>query len=591
MMAHRLGSAAVAELPLIPDPADALADIPPPDASDNVAVVRWYHEHTKHHLHRYAPAPGQLDWANQPDPFRTYAGAPIIELPLFDDRSTPTFADLYRPGAVSRQPVDRSTVAALFELSLGLSAWKEFRGNRWALRCNPSSGNLHPTEGYAILPTTHGLPASVYHYLSRDHVLERRCTLTDAGSRRLAEALSPGTLLVGLSSVHWREAWKYGERAFRYCQHDVGHAIAAVRYAAAALGWSARLLDQMGDDEVSTWLGCNRVEADDAVAPDDREHPDAILLVGPDLPTSFAFDASSSEVLEGGSWAGRPNVLSPDHVTWKAIGSVAAATVKPRTAAAAPIPSETHPALDLPDDSRPAAQLIRQRRSCLALDGRTPIAAATLFNMLDCLLPRPGVPPWDALPWAPLVHPVLFVHRVADLAPGLYLFERSADVHDRLRAAMRDVFVSSLVPGCPDHLRLFRLATSDLRAAARAVSCHQEIASDGALSLGMLADFAGVLRMRGPWWYRRMFWEAGVLGQVLYLAAEAAGLRGTGIGCYFDDSAHDLLGLCGDEFQDLYHFTIGHPVDDPRLVTQPAYAHLRRVNRLISKRLFEQPVR
>ena len=46
-----------------------------------------------------------------------------------------------------------TSIAILFELSLGLSAWKEHRGNRWALRCNPSSGNLHPTEGYAILPT------------------------------------------------------------------------------------------------------------------------------------------------------------------------------------------------------------------------------------------------------------------------------------------------------------------------------------------------------------------------------------------------------------------------------------------------------
>jgi hypothetical protein len=83
------------------------------------------------------------------------------------------------------------------------------------------------------------------------------------------------------------------------------------------------------------------------------------------------------------------------------------------------------------------------------------------------------------------------------------------------------------------------------------------------------------LRTRGPWWYRRLFWEAGVLGQVLYLEAEAAGVRGTGIGCYFDDPFHDLLGLTGDRFQDLYHFTVGGPVDDPRLLTRPPYEHLR----------------
>ena len=87
----------------------------------------------------------------------------------------------------------------------------------------------------------------------------------------------------------------------------------------------------------------------------------------------------------------------------------------------------------------------------------------------------------------------------------------------------------------------------------------------------MLAWHAEGIRQRGAWWYRRLFWEAGVLGQVLYLEAEAARVRGTGIGCYFDDPAHELLGLVGDEFQDLYHFTVGGPVDDPRLTTLPAY--------------------
>ena len=66
----------------------------------------------------------------------------------------------------------------------------------------------------------------------------------------------------------------------------------------------------------------------------------------------------------------------------------------------------------------------------------------------------------------------------------------------------------------------------------------------------------------------------GLIGQVLYLEAEAAGVRGTGIGCYFDDAFHDLLGLTGERFQSLYHFTAGGPVEDPRLRTLAPYAHL-----------------
>jgi hypothetical protein len=259
-------------------------------------------------------------------------------------------------------------------------------------------------------------------------------------------------------------------------------------------------------------------------------------------------------------------------VTWDVVDEVADATWKPATARPEPSPLPALPP-PAPTANTPAATLIRQRRSCLGLDGKTSITAATFYGMLDHLLPRPGVAPWDALPWHPHVHAGLFVHRVRGLAPGLYLLERNDAVHDRLRAALRDSFLWRRLPGCPEHLRLFCLAEVDLRQAACVTSCHQEIASDGAFSLGMIADFGDSIRARGPWWYRRLFWEAGVLGQVLYLEAEAAGVRSTGIGCYFDDTFHDLLGLTGDSFQDLYHFTVGGPVEDTRLMTLPPYAH------------------
>src|SRR5262249_5283812 len=191
-------------------------------------------------------------------------------------------------------------------------------------------------------------------------------------------------------------------------------------------------------------------------------------------------------------------------------------------------------------------------------------------------LARPGVPPWDVLPWAARVHLGVFVHRVEGLAPGLYAFERSAAVHARLRAATRARFRWERPPGCPGHLPLFLLAERDLRDVSRIAGCHQEIAADGAFSLAMIAKFGGVLRTRGPWWYRYLHWEAGALGQVLYLEAEAAGIRGTGMGCYFDDVVHELLGLADQEFKALYQFRAGGPVEDRRLTSWPPYGHLRR---------------
>jgi nitroreductase len=119
------------------------------------------------------------------------------------------------------------------------------------------------------------------------------------------------------------------------------------------------------------------------------------------------------------------------------------------------------------------------------------------------------------------------------------------------------------------------LGRGDLRDYARSLSCQQDIAADGAFSLGMLARFEPVLRERGASAWRELFWEAGMIGHALYLAAEAAGLRGTGIGCYFDDVLHHALGLTGHDWQSLYHFTIGNPVEDLRLRSAPPYAHLK----------------
>ena len=63
----------------------------------------------------------------------------------------------------------------------------------------------------------------------------------------------------------------------------------------------------------------------------------------------------------------------------------------------------------------------------------------------------------------------------------------------------------------------------------------------------------------------------GTLGSVIYLEAEEAGIRATGIGCYCDDPVHAAFGIVSREWQSFYHFTVGGPVEDGRLSTLPAY--------------------
>jgi SagB-type dehydrogenase family enzyme len=519
-------------------------------------IASAYHSRTKHSLKRYAAGPETLDWDAQPNPFREFAGSPRVALPLTSDRLTTTFAQLHDT-TTSPAALTIDAVALLLELSFGLAAWKELGPDRWALRCNPSSGNLHPTEAYVLAENVSGLDDGLYHYVSRDHALEQRC-------RRAASSHGPSRLWIGLSSIHWREAWKYGERAFRYCQLDIGHALGALAYAAAALGWRIRLIEDadsaalaavMGLDRAADFTGVETEDADVLLAIEPR---DAVAPRSPTMPRPYG---------PGDHWAGLANRLDRHPLyRWPIIAEVSAATSgQGREAAFAP---PAYPPLAAGADTR-AAETILGRRSAQRFDAKYTMSREHFTRLLDALLPRP-ILPWDLWAFAPRLHPVLFVHRVEGLAPGVYALPRHPDAETTLRHQLRADFDWQPVEDAPVHLPLFRLLPTDSRGVVRTASCHQAIAGDGCFAVAMLAEFAPLVD-GNPWRYRQLHWEAGLLGHVLYLEAEAAGLRGTGIGCFFDESVHEMLGIASPRLQTFYHFTVGRPLTDNRITTLAAY--------------------
>jgi SagB-type dehydrogenase family enzyme len=544
------------------------------DLSDEELVVA-YHERTKHHYHRYAASLGYLDWAKQPDPFRRYDGAPLVSLPLPAEGRALPFWQLYVRDSVVPAPLSVESISLFLRYSLSLTAWKQFQGTKWPLRANPSSGNLHPTEGYALLPSMDRLHdrAGIYHYAPKAHGLELRANLDPSFWASFPE----GSFLVGLSSIFWREAWKYGERAFRYCQLDVGHALGALRYAAAVLGWKVRLLDRVSRVALARLLGLDR-DADYVRA--EREDPELVALVVRDeRRCNRALSLSEELITEvaNSQWCGKANVLTPEHgVEWPIIDQVAAATMNPKCLAEEEFSSFASEAdlfgAPVRSGAFTAEKVILERRSAVSMDASTTIAAATFFRMLARLVPtRDGdAMPWDVLPWRPRIHLGLFVHRVNDVAPGLYLLARDPERVTSLRRSMRPEFLWQRPPSCPQGLPLFLLKEGDCRALAANVCCGQDIAGDGAFSLGMISEFRDSFVVSGAGFYRNLYWEAGLVGQVLYLEAEEAGIRATGIGCYFDDPVHEVFGISSRDWQSLYHFTVGGPVEDGRLIKTPA---------------------
>ena len=520
-----------------------------------------------------------MDWSTQPDPFRTYGGAPRLPLARPAPSQEPSYEEVFRPGHVAVDDLHGNSISQLFFHSLALSAWKQFQASRWSLRVNPSSGNLHPTEAYLVCGPVPGLAttAGIHHYHPYEHALELRAELTAAEWQQLAERLPEQCVLIGLTSIHWRESWKYGERAFRYCQHDAGHAIGALAISAAVLGWQATLLESVDHARLGTLLG---VAAQTGI---ETEEPDCLLAVHPQGITfpmgknrAFSIPQVITDRLLTADFHGTPNKLSTAHHEWPVIDDVAAACRR------ADVPSSAfwqqlehdNSSLQVGDSSLPARQIIRQRRSAVAMDARTGITRGAFYQILLKVMPGRDQVPFPTLPWRPRIHLVLFVHRIQDLEPGSYFLNRNGRDLDELRGQLDPDYAWTRPPGCPDSLDLRCLHAGDARQLARTISCHQDIAADGCFAAAMLAEFREPLRDYGPWFYKRLHWEAGLVGQVLYLEAEATGVRSTGIGCFFDDATHEALGIRDDRLQDLYHFTIGGAVEDTRLQTHPAYAHL-----------------
>ena len=529
-----------------------------------------YHNNSKHGYYSFAPGPGYLDWASQPDPFRKYEGADIVHLKKIPQTERPFFAEALQDSSFEASQVNFDSISQLFYDSLAISAWKSYQGTKWALRVNPSSGNLHPTESYLISGPIRGLAnfPIISHYSPLSHSLEIRANFPDEVWKKMVKGLPSDAIFIGLSSIYWREAWKYGLRAFRYCHHDLGHALAAINFSCACLGWRATLANHLSTKDLECILGLVQTNENEI------EVPDCLIAIIPnqDLSNFNINEPINADDFLKLTWHGTPNILSSDHVEWTGIQEVSENCEKPFT--------ESYPNLDidlehlpnlLDNDTFSLQKAIHQRRSAVSMDRKTRIDRTTFYQFLIKATPQLNPIPFQSFSWEPQVHLGLFVHRVNDLPAGLYFLLRNKNHLEELKEKFKSKFLWEKPEACPEDLGLFLLEQGDYLGASKSVSCGQDIAGDGCFSLGMISAFEKPLTQYGSWFYPRLFWECGAIGQVLYLQAEVSGIRSTGIGCFFDDQVHDIFGIKDMSYQTLYHFTVGGPVEDTRLTTLPPY--------------------
>lgn len=506
-----------------------------------------YHERTKHSYWSVRQGGHTLDWANQPNPFRYYMDAPVIPLPKY-----PTLPDILTFTALEQvqhdqkphtaPPISPEVIGQILYYSMAISAWKQVRGTefRYSLRVNPSSGNLHPTETYLAVERASGLADGLYHYRVQEHALEQRrqgAAMGAIASTVQIPWLAHCPLVILLTSVFWRESWKYRDRAYRYCLLDLGHAALSILCAAKAMGISGTCLGHFPDIPLAELLGIDPLD----------EGPLMIIPFGPKMrPT----DNNSIPRSTLGPLQGEPNRLSSEKVSYDLLLGMHQSTLLPLDPGSCPrIPEETTSrksggiplSRKLPRDL-PLRQTARKRRSGLDFD---PSASITLGE-LGVLLAHAASPvPADYHGLeepSSLIQLYLYAHRVVGLSPGCYRYDSR-------------------------YHQIELIKKGDQRQTAVYLSLEQELAGNACVAFSMIADLERAARIFGNRGYRYVHFDAGMIGQALYLGSEALGLNATGIGAFYDDEVHRYLGLSSKEGQVIYHFAVGRAVPDERLIS------------------------
>ena len=492
---------------------------------------REYHEFTKNSVASLRRSPHALDWANMPDPFRHYEGVPVLDLPADPTfPETPALQVLDGVYGATHAGDGSQFLSQLLFYSAAISASKRVpsTGYRYALRVNPSSGNLHPTEFHFLTRGLKDWPDGLYHYRPSAHMAEQRAL----GDLEMKWAGSSAPIVFVLTSIAWREAWKYRDRAYRYCLHDIGHAWQALALAARAIGCDTFATGHFPDDPVAQFCRLREDEWPMLIvevrgAPIPVREPDARETVW----YGGLANQVSNEIVEYPS-------IDRIHNATKLINSPCRgiATAEPARVGSGEItlpPPSSSPA----STTRPFGEIARMRRSALNFLGGTQSMSLPQLSVVLTATTRSFRADFTG---AHFIQLYLYVHRVDELQPGVYRY-------------------------WPEHAELEQIRSGDQRVAAAGLSLGQDLAGNACVSFSMIGDLDRAVRSHSDRGYRYVHFEAGAIGHRLYIAAEALGLGATGIGAFYDEEVHRYLNLTPAQGQVIYHFAIGYPVPDLRL--------------------------
>jgi SagB-type dehydrogenase family enzyme len=454
-------------------------------------AARAYHERTKHSYESVRTSRHMLDWANRPHPFKEYVGLDAVRLPEEAVRA---------PAERSSGQTSFADLAWILRWGAGVIRTRRMAGGEvYSFRTYSSAGALYPVEVYAACGDLPGLAAGLYHFHSGELALRRlrdhdvRGVLAAAADE---PALNEAGVVLLLTGILWRTAWKYQARGYRHLYWDAGTTLANLLALGASARLEAQLLTGFVDDDVNRLLGVDG----------QREAALALFSVGRGEPAAGARRLELLE-LEVAPLSGHE---VPYHEAYELheASSLATADEIRRYRASSDATRRSEPTRE------PAALSPEVLESALRRRGSVRDFAPDAIPMdeLVAILARAAaripadVPAWNE------IH--LIANAVDGMEPGAYRFEP------------------------PDQLELLR--PGNFRLEAGFLALEQPLGARAAATHFLLADLERVLSADGNRGYRAAQLEAGIRAGRIYIAAFAQRLAATA-STFYDDAVTEFF--------------------------------------------------
>lgn len=533
---------------------------------EHIEALMDYHNNSPAPLHRLDSNGVDMLMKYNPVGDQKYHGTEEIALPLeWPGRGHP-YRSLYT-GAWNAEGLNLKNLSQWLRHGMGLSGWKVDDFGESVKRTCHSIDSVFPIEAYIVnYGFIENLEPGLYHFYAVDHYLSLRAKFSVDLCESLSQRFGEDAFLVGFSHQPWRHSMLSQERGWRNTQLDLGHSLTSMQLSSATLGWDMFWLRSMNDHELNMILGLDRdpeqAQNEFAACLWRIQQKDDLTFQKPEVDQwktayqNLSFHGQIQNIDNQQSSAGMIRNLQ-HWCTWSV-------DVYPNYMA--PLRGEDerwlHPKLR-------SEKILRSFRSAEQFEMGASLSREDFFAILDKTLARCDRYPFDRFSVAPKVHLILFVHRVQDLQPGMYLLSRDQKSNAGLRQQLASDFEWKPEGG---PVNFFRLQVGDFKQVTSTLWNQSELGESAIFHVMMLADFDKSVRLDLST-YPHVFWESGMIAQVLSTEATALDHKTHHLAHFIDEQCHLMLGLRADQFRCTYMSCFGKPAES-KTVYKPAYYHL-----------------